>query len=89
MSSITVIHFLSQERRTSEIQATFKLLLLKTQYTKALFAEILCTHTHVFSDTGSPVQELYLEYFSDLLKTKQSSSTSEYRKEARNQPSML
>lgn len=76
---------LTRENNFFLILAAFKLLLLKTWYTKALFAEILCMHIHVFSGTGSQVQELYLEYFSDLLKTKQSSSTSEYRKEARNQ----
>lgn len=69
--------------------AAFKLLPLKTQCTRALFAQILCTHIRVFSGTSLQIQELFLEPFSDLLKTKQSSSTSEYRKEAGNQPSML
>lgn len=48
MSSVTVTNFLSQESNFFEIQAAFKLLLLKTQHTKALFAEILCMHIHVF-----------------------------------------
>lgn len=80
---------LQQERTTFAILAAFKLLPLKTQYTRALFAEILCTHIRVFSGTSPQMQELFLEPFSDLLKTKQSSSTSEYRKEVGNQPSML
>lgn len=69
--------------------AAFKLLPLKTQCTQALFAQILCTHIRVFSGTSPQMWELFLEPFSDLLKTKQSSSTSEYRKKAGNQPGML